>query len=255
MAEGGTLTISGGLTRGPDPSGLPGGSVCLAIEDTGSGMSPEVLERVFEPFFTTKEVGRGSGLGLSQVYGFVRQSEGHVRISSQAKVGTRFEILLPASAEPAAAPGPKVVQDNMVGGAERILVAEDDAAVLKLTVDLLEGLGYAVRTATTADEAMAVLREDREIDLLFSDVVMPGGMSGIALARTAQRERPDLKILLTSGFVGDKAVLGGADHLILDKPYAASALAANLRKLLDSRGRAPARKRASRAAGRPRQSA
>jgi signal transduction histidine kinase/DNA-binding response OmpR family regulator len=254
MAEGGTLTISGSLTRGPDPSGLPAGSVCLAIEDTGSGMSPEVLERVFEPFFTTKEVGRGSGLGLSQVYGFVRQSEGHVRISSQAKVGSRFEILLPASAEPVEAPAPKVIHKKMVGGSERILVAEDDPEVLKLTVDLLEGLGYAVRTATTADGAMAILREDSEIDLLFSDVVMPGGTSGIALAQTAQRERPDLKILLTSGFVGDKALLGASDHLILDKPYAASVLAANLRKLLDSR-RPAARKRASRAAGRSRQSA
>jgi PAS domain S-box-containing protein len=255
MGGDGALTISAGLTQGPDPSGLPAGSICLAIEDTGSGMSPEVLERVFEPFFTTKEVGRGSGLGLSQVYGFVRQSEGHVRIASEEKVGSRFEILLPISPQPVEAPAPKPAQEEMVGGTERILVAEDDPAVLKLTVDLLEGLGYRVVSATTADEAMAILQEDREIDLLFSDVVMPGGTSGIALAQTAQRERPDLKILLTSGFIGDKGLLGAADHVILDKPYPASVLAANLRKLLDTRRRPPPRKRSSRAAGRSRQPA
>jgi signal transduction histidine kinase len=250
MAGEGTLTISAGLTRGPDPGGLPAGSVCLAVADTGSGMSPEVLKRVFEPFFTTKEVGRGSGLGLSQVYGFVRQSDGQVRISSEENVGSRFEILLPQSPQPVEAPAPKPAQKEMVGGTERILVAEDDPAVLKLTVDLLEGLGYRVVSATTADEAMTILREDREIDLLFSDVVMPGGTSGIALAQTAQRERPDLKILLTSGFVGDKALLGAAEHVILDKPYAASVLAANLRKLLDGRRRPSPRKRSSRAPSR-----
>jgi CheY-like chemotaxis protein len=142
----------------------------------------------------------------------------------------------------------------MVGGTERILVAEDDPAVLKLTVDLLEGLGYRVVSATNADEAMAILRKNREIDLLFSDVIMPGGTNGIALAQIAQHERPDLKILLTSGFVGDKAVLGVSEHLILDKPYSASVLAAHLRKLLDPPSRT-ARKRSSRSAGRSRQTA
>ena len=247
MPEGGTLTISAGLTETADSSGFPAGSIRLSVEDTGVGMSPEVRERVFEPFFTTKEVGRGSGLGLSQVYGFVQQSEGHVRLSSETMVGSRFEILLPASSAPVEAPAPKRICEDMLGGHERILVAEDDPAVLSLTVDLLQGLGYDVVSATTAAEAMTILREDPNIDLLFSDVVMPGGISGIALARAAQSEKPDLKILLTSGFVGEKALLGAADHTILNKPYEASALAANLRGLLDAKPQPQRRRRASRA--------
>jgi PAS domain S-box-containing protein len=250
MADGGTLTISAAPTAEPDPSGLPAGSICLAVEDTGIGMSPELCERVFEPFFTTKEIGRGSGLGLSQVYGFVRQSEGHVRISSVVGSGSRFELLLPASSEPVETLAPKAAYEDMVGGRERILVAEDDPAVLKLTSDLLEGLGYQVVSATTAAEAMDLLRSDRKIDLLFSDVVMPGGTSGIALAQAAQAERPDLKILLTSGFVGDKALLGGTEHTILDKPYEAPVLAAALRDLLD-----PPRRSSRRRAARTRQTA
>jgi PAS domain S-box-containing protein len=234
MEGGGSLTISASTLAAADPDGLPAGSICLAVEDTGTGMSPEVRARVFEPFFTTKEVGRGSGLGLSQVYGFVQQSEGHVRISSQADVGTRFEILLPVSTEPIEAPASKPIGEDMAGGSERILVAEDDPAVLRLTVDLLEGLGYQVVSATTADEALAILRQDPEIALLFSDVVMPGGTSGIALAEAAQRERTALKVLLTSGFIGDKDLLGSTDHAILDKPYEAAVLAARLRDLLDA---------------------
>jgi PAS domain S-box-containing protein len=243
MEGGGTLTISASALAAADPSGLPAGAICLAVEDTGTGMSPEVRARVFEPFFTTKDVGRGSGLGLSQVYGFVQQSEGHVRISSEADVGTRFEILLPVSTEPIEAPASKPTCEEMAGGSERILVAEDDPAVLRLTVDLLEGLGYQVVSATTADEALAVLRQDPKIALLFSDVVMPGGTSGIALAAAAQRERKALRILLTSGFIGHKELLDGADHAILDKPYEASVLAAKLRDLLDAPRQAlPARR-------------
>ncbi|THD70482.1 response regulator [Phenylobacterium sp.] len=253
MEGGGTLTISASTLLGQDPSGLPAGSICLAIEDTGSGMSPEVQARVFEPFFTTKEVGRGSGLGLSQVYGFVQQSEGHVRISSEANVGTRFEILLPVSTEPIEAPAAKPVCEEMAGGSERILVAEDDPAVLRLTVDLLEGLGYQVVSATTADEALAILRQDPQIALLFSDVVMPGGTSGIALAKAAQQERNTLKVLLTSGFIGEKDLLDGADHAILDKPYEPAALAARLRDLLDGPQRAQSPRRQPRQAKRTNQ--
>jgi signal transduction histidine kinase/DNA-binding response OmpR family regulator len=244
MPGGGVLTIAASLTRSHDASGLPSGSIRVTVTDTGGGMSAELCERVFEPFFTTKEIGRGSGLGLSQVYGFVRQSEGHVRVSSEIGVGSRFEILLPASVRPAQVPGPKTVRDQMVGGDERILVAEDDPAVLKLTVDLLEGLGYRVVTAGAADAALEILRADPEIDLLFSDVVMPGGSSGIALAQAAQAERPNLKILLTSGFIGDKALLSETSHTILDKPYEPAVLAATLRNLLDTPGGAPLRRRA-----------
>jgi CheY-like chemotaxis protein len=246
MVDGGTLTISARTTTADEPEGLAAGSIRLAVQDTGVGMSPEVRERVFEPFFTTKDVGRGSGLGLSQVYGFVRQSEGHVRIFSEMGAGSRFEILLPSSSGPVEVTAPPAAHKDLVGGHERVLVAEDDPAVLKLTVELLEGLGYSVVSATTAREALAMLREDAEIDLLFSDVVMPGGMNGIALANAAEAERPNLKILLTSGFVGDKALLESAKHPILDKPYTASALTARLRELLESSRRAPARRRQSR---------
>jgi signal transduction histidine kinase len=247
MVDGGTLTISAAPTTTDEPEGLPAGSIRLAIQDTGGGMSPEVRERVFEPFFTTKDVGRGSGLGLSQVYGFVRQSEGQVRIFSEMGVGSRFEILLPLSSGPVEVAAPPPVRKDLAGGRERVLVAEDDPAVLKLTVELLQGLGYSVVSASTAGEALAILREDTEIDLLFSDVVMPGGMNGIALANAAQAERPNLKILLTSGFIGDKALLESAKHPILDKPYTASTLTARLRELLDSSRRAPPRRRQSRA--------
>jgi signal transduction histidine kinase len=241
MAGGGTLTIAASSLLSEDASGLPAGSICVAVEDTGVGITPDLQARVFEPFFTTKDVGRGSGLGLSQVYGFVQQSEGQVRVVSEAGAGARFEILLPVSSEPLEPFAPEPEARDMVGGHERILVAEDDPAVLRLTVDLLQGLGYQVITATTADEAMAIVRDDPGIDLLFSDVVMPGGTSGIDLAQAAQSQRPALKVLLTSGFVGEKAMLERARHTLLDKPYEASALAAALRKLLDdgapSRGR------------------
>jgi CheY-like chemotaxis protein len=169
--------------------------------------------------------------------------------------GTRFEILLPASSEPVVVAPPKSTCDDMVGGGERILVAEDDPAVLKLTEELLTDLGYDVVSAATADAALDVLRKDREIVALFSDVVMPGGASGITLAHAAQQERPDLKILLTSGFIGETALLQSAGHPILDKPYTASALAARLRDLLDAPRRAPARRRHSRTPAKSRQTA
>ena len=238
MPDGGTLTIS---TCVPSD-----GMVCVAVEDTGVGMAADVRERIFEPFFTTKDTGRGSGLGLSQVYGFVRQSEGQVRVLSEPGAGSRFEIALPASEEPVHEPAAKVQAQDMVGGDERILVVEDDPAVLKLTVDLLEGLGYPVVKAATADAALDILETDPAIELLFSDVIMPGGTSGIALARIAQERRPTLRVLLTSGFVGNPALLAANDYPILDKPYPAPVLAAKLRELLDSPQPVRKRRRAAR---------
>jgi CheY-like chemotaxis protein len=234
MPEGGKLRLSAGFAALEDAAGHSKEAICIAVEDTGTGMSPEVRERIFEPFFTTKEIGRGSGLGLSQVYGFVSQSDGEVRISSEPGVGSRFDILLPTSSEPVQPRTPRTEGEEMVGGRERILVAEDDPAVMALVVDLLQGLGYSISTAGTGDEALQAIRADPSIQLLFSDVVMPGGASGITLAREARAERPDLRILLTSGFIGDPALLHGNTLPILHKPYAAQALAAKLRELLDS---------------------
>jgi signal transduction histidine kinase/DNA-binding response OmpR family regulator len=229
MPNGGTLTIAAGFQTADD------GQTCVAIDvaDTGVGMSAEVRERVFEPFFTTKEVGKGSGLGLSQVYGFVRQSDGEVRVRSEVGQGTGFELLLPAATGQAAEVQPEPPPEAVVGGSERILLVEDDATVLALTLDVLTGLGYEVQTATNAAEALEILHGGAPVDLLFSDVVMPGGVSGVSLARTARELRPGLRVLLTSGFVGETQVKEGAEFPLLDKPYETPAMAAIIRKLLD----------------------
>ena len=211
----------------------------IAVSDTGVGMSPEVRERVFEPFFTTKEVGKGSGLGLSQVYGFVRQSNGEVRLESAPGRGTVFHLMLPASDGAVEELRPDGPAQPVQGGSENVLLVEDDPTVLALTLDMLKGLGYQVTTATNAAEALAVLHSGAECDLLFTDVVMPGGISGVSLARTARELRPDLRVLLTSGFVGEGAVIENAEFPLLDKPYDSVLLAAKLRKLLDK----PARRR------------
>jgi PAS domain S-box-containing protein len=209
------------------------GRIGIEVADSGVGMSPEVRDRVFEPFFTTKEVGKGSGLGLSQVYGFVQQSDGEVRLESAPGQGTTFHLLLPASRNPAEAVKPSQRAKAIEGGDERILLVEDDPTVLALTLDMLSGLGYQVTTATNAAEALEVIHSDAPIDLLFTDVVMPGGVSGVSLARTAREIRPELRVLLTSGFIGEGAVIEDAEFPLLDKPYETTLLAAKLRRLLD----------------------
>jgi PAS domain S-box-containing protein len=230
MPEGGRLAISTRREQAADGPGV----VVIEVGDSGVGMTPEVRDRVFEPFFTTKEVGKGSGLGLSQVYGFVRQSDGEVRVESSVGKGSTFVLLLPATAGEAQAVQAADVPQEVVGGSERILLVEDDPTVLALTLDVLEGMGYSVLTATNAAEALQVLNSGVEVDLLFTDVVMPGGVSGVSLARTARELRPSLRVLLTSGFVGESQVLEGAEFPLLDKPYATPVLSAMLRKLLDA---------------------
>ncbi|MGZ3377141.1 MAG: response regulator [Phenylobacterium sp.] len=243
MPDGGQLMIS---TR------RDANHVMIEVRDTGVGMSPEVRERVFEPFFTTKEVGKGSGLGLSQVYGFVRQSEGEVQLHSTVGQGTTFALRLPVSEEPDGRVEADAPPVTVEGGRERILVVEDDPTVLTLTLDMLSGLGYQVVSATNANEALEVIQSNAPIDLLFSDVVMPGGVSGVSLARTARELRPDLRVLLTSGYVGEGAVMETKEFPLLDKPYETRLLSAKLRKLLDHpvtrRRRPPARETSSAAA-------
>jgi PAS domain S-box-containing protein len=231
MPEGGMLTIETQRDKQ---------RVVIVVSDDGVGMSPEVRDRVFEPFFTTKEVGKGSGLGLSQVYGFVRQSDGEVQLDSAPGKGTTFQLLLPASDAPVETVTADVRPKAVVGGTERILVVEDDPTVLALTLDMVAGLGYHATSATNAAQALEIIHTGVEIDLLFTDVVMPGGVSGVSLARTARELRPDLKVLLTSGFVGEGAVVETAEFPLLDKPYETTLLAARLRKLLDQK---PARRR------------
>jgi len=205
-------------------------------------MTGDVLDRIFEPFFTTKEIGKGSGLGLSQVYGFVRQSGGHVIAESRPGEGSTFRLFLKASAKAAVQRPVAEAPKKALRGSERLLVVEDDQGVLALTVEMLRGLGYSVVTAPDAAKALEVLESGEAIDLLFSDVVMPGGMSGIELARLARELRPDIHVLLTSGYVGAKATLAESEFPLIDKPYERMALAQRLRDILGAR-----RKRADKA--------
>jgi signal transduction histidine kinase/DNA-binding response OmpR family regulator len=229
MPDGGRLLI----TTRREPGRPKLGYVVVEVRDTGVGMNEEVRSRVFEPFFTTKDVGKGSGLGLSQVYGFVSQSDGEVRLESAPGQGTAFHLMLPASGAEVEAPRREGPPAKVIGGAEKILLVEDDATVLALTLDVLTGLGYQVKTATNAAEALAALQANADIDLLFTDVVMPGGVNGLSLARTARELRPNLRVLLTSGFVGEGRAIDGREFPLLDKPYETAVLAATLRKLLD----------------------
>ena len=238
MSEGGTLRIE--TRREVGPGGAD--EVCVEVRDTGDGMSPEVRDRVFEPFFTTKEVGKGSGLGLSQVYGFVSQSSGRVAVSSEVGGGTSVRLYLPVSELDAVAAA-KPASTEVVGGSERLLVVEDDDAVRELTVEMLRTLGYAVTTAANAAEALEVLRGDAPIDLLFSDVVMPGGISGVSLAREAGKLRPGLRILLTSGYVAEGALMETNEFPLIDKPYDVADLSAILRTMLDQAPPAAGRRR------------
>ncbi|MEJ0074246.1 MAG: ATP-binding protein [Alphaproteobacteria bacterium] len=215
----------------------PGEYVAISITDSGNGMPPEVLERVFEPFFTTKEVGRGTGLGLSMVYGFAKQSRGHVKIYSEVGHGTRVMIYLPRAA--AAEEDAETAQPARAHpiGRETILVVEDSHAVRRVAVKILQGLGYQVREAADGPSALAILQELGEIDLLFTDLIMPNGISGQELLTRARALRPALKALFTSGysaqFIKDK---GSTEEgvALLSKPYRSQTLAEAVRAALDA---------------------
>ena len=221
----------------------PGAYAAVMVADDGVGIPAVLLDKVFEPFFTTKDVGKGSGLGLSQVYGFVRESGGHVRLRSVEGVGTTVELWLPRSAErPAeAAEAAARVPLRAATGDEVVLVVEDDQDVRELASESLHELGYRTLTAADAVAALQLLRDPaHRIDILFSDVVMPGGMNGAQLAVEARRLRPTLKVLLTSGYTadalaGDHGVADGADAALLRKPYRTEELAAQLRVVLGGR--------------------
>jgi PAS domain S-box-containing protein len=244
MPEGGRLTIETANQPLDDAyaranaDAIPGDYVMVAVSDTGAGMAPDVLARAFEPFFTTKQPGRGTGLGLSMVYGFTRQSRGHVKIYSEVGHGTTVRLYLPRAAradDKAAASPPEAPQPAR--GGERILVVEDNPDVRRVVVLQLRDLGYHIIEAANGEAALAVIEGAEPIDLLFSDVVMPGGMTGDELARRARLARPGLKVLLTSGFA--RAAMPAAAQSedlrgLLSKPYRKVDLAARLRTLLDA---------------------
>lgn len=244
MRKGGRLTIETANTdldaAYADSVGdlAPGTYVVLAVSDTGGGIEADVLPDVFEPFFTTKDVGEGSGLGLSMVYGFARQSGGHATIYSESGQGTTVRLYLPrADAGDTAAPPEPAVGDMPRGAGERILVVEDNADVRATCLRLLADLGYRTVAVPDAASALAKLETVPEIELLFTDIVLPGGMSGAELAPEAKRRRPALKVLYTSGYTENAIVHqgrldDGAD--LIEKPYRKDQLASKLRNVLDN---------------------
>ena len=213
------------LTAGQVEETAPGDYVRVTVHDTGVGMDADTLARVFEPFFTTKEVGKGTGLGLSQVYGFARQSGGGVAVDSAPDQGCSVRIYLPLSAEAAPAAPEPAPASGLSGPALTILLVEDDVDVADMVGDMLRELGHTVRRADAAEPALELLRRSPDIDLVLTDLVMPGGLSGVDLARAATDIRPDLPIILSSGYTGD--ALASADSApwpLLRKPYTTEAL-------------------------------
>ena len=242
MPSGGTIRLQCGnvhlATEAVADRGIaPGPYVQVCVSDTGTGLDPATLQRAFEPFFTTKEVGRGSGLGLSQVYGFMRSVGGDVIIDSTPGAGTSVRLYFPRSEdvtteERQAATSMVPLRRASVG--DTVLLVEDDEQVLGMAIESLEELRYKVVVSRNAREALEHLRGPERIDILFSDVVMPGGMNGAQLAVEAQLLRPGLKVLLTSGYVGDGAAGQsiGQDLPVLNKPYRRDELAQKLRVVM-----------------------
>ncbi|QHO75878.1 hybrid sensor histidine kinase/response regulator [Bradyrhizobium sp. CCBAU 051011] len=215
----------------------PGHYVMIAVSDTGSGIPPALLERVFEPFFTTKEVGRGTGLGLSMVFGFVKQSGGHVKIYSEEEHGTSVKIYLPRATGLQQTAAEALVAANIEGGNETVLVVEDDALVRRYVMTQIENLGYTTLEAANASDALRIIDDVPAIDLLFTDVIMPGTMNGRQLVDEALKRRPGLKTLYTSGYTENAIVHHGrldSGVLLLAKPYRKSELARMIRLALAS---------------------
>jgi PAS domain S-box-containing protein len=244
MTSGGRLTIStaNALLDNQDhnvhPDVRAGDYVLIAVTDNGEGMSKPVLDRVFEPFFTTKDVGKGSGLGLSMVYGFTKQSNGHVSIYSEPGLGTTVRVYLPSLSAKAKEPTlPPRVDIETPAGAETVFIVEDDPFVRSYAVMSLQSLGYRVTAAVDGNDALQKLGTNMHVDLLFTDIVMPGGINGWELADLARKARPQLRILLTSGYALETLTAQG--HLrdgsaILAKPYRKAELARRLREALSA---------------------
>jgi CheY-like chemotaxis protein len=213
--------------------------VAIAVTDTGCGMTAEVMSRAFDPFFTTKKPGQGTGLGLSQVYGFAKQSGGHVKIYSEVGHGTTVKLYLPRYAgedEPVAIPAPadRPLQGN---SSEVVLVVEDEDRVRQMSVQLLRDLGYTVIHASDAKHALAMLETNVQFDLLFTDVVMPD-MNGKQLADRIKEQRPGLKVLYTTGYTRNAVIHNGMldrDVSFLPKPFTIQQLATKVRQVLDQK--------------------
>jgi nitrogen-specific signal transduction histidine kinase len=245
MPEGGKLTIEtdnahlDGDYAARNAEVAAGDYVTLAVTDTGTGMTAEVLEHAFEPFFTTKEVGKGSGLGLSMIYGFAKQSGGHLKIYSEVGHGTSVRLYMPrhVTEATAAAAEPRTMEPEQPRGGETILVVEDDPLVRNFVALQLRDLGYNVIEAANGPQARKLLEGDAKIDLLFTDAVMPGGMTGRQVADAAKRQRPTLKVLFTSGYTENSIVHHGRLDTgvhFLSKPFRRQELAVKVREALDA---------------------
>jgi CheY-like chemotaxis protein len=217
------------------PVGCQAGSyVRLSVTDAGFGMTPEVRDRAFEPFFTTKEAGKGTGLGLSMVYGFVRQSGGHVTVESTPGTGTTVALYLPKASQSSDTETEAVEATAIPPGSERILVVEDNEDLLETTSAMLTTFGYQVTCARNGGEAVAILKSGQKFELLFSDLVMPNGINGVELAREARLLNKDIRVLLTSGYSGEVLERHHAteEFPIIDKPYRLPDLTQRLRLIL-----------------------
>jgi CheY-like chemotaxis protein len=226
------------------PDVAPGAYVQISVSDTGSGMTPDVAARAFDPFFTTKVKGKGTGLGLSMVYGFTKQSGGHVAIYSESGIGTVAKLYLPRIDAPVASAEPAPAVKNGIGGGETILLVEDDELVRTHAGQSLRQLGYRVLSASGGPEALEILRAHPDVDLLFTDVIMPGGMNGPQLAEAAHRLSPGLPVLYTSGYTENAIVHHGRVDPgvnLLHKPYRRETLAAKIRGALDASAAAGSR--------------
>ena len=246
MPDGGVLKVETSLADVDEahvaarPDILPGRYLVIAVSDTGVGIAPELMEKVFDPFFTTKPLGQGTGLGLSMVYGFARQSGGQVRIQSEVGVGTSIKLYFPTTdARPAAAPA--AASSTPRGDGERVLVVEDDPAVRMLVREVLEELQYQAVEFADPLAAAPYLASDERIDLMISDVGLPG-MSGRELAETARAYRPDLPILFITGYAENAAMRAGflgANMSMVTKPFSLDDLAAKVSQMINSRFRKP----------------
>ncbi len=233
MTSGGTITIAVGNEREDGPAG-PVELVQLSVADTGCGMPPELLTRVFEPFYTTKDVGKGSGLGLTQVYGFVQQSGGRIALESQVGTGTRVVLrlprsrLVPASQRATATAQPAATDDDALGRRGQVLLVEDDGEVAALTQEMLKCLGFGVIHVGGPDAALGALANGRPMDFVISDIMMPGGVSGLELAREIRRRQPDLPVVLVTGFAEAAQGIEDGQFGLLLKPYTVESLGAAL---------------------------
>jgi signal transduction histidine kinase/ActR/RegA family two-component response regulator len=242
MPNGGTITVRGENLPKVRDDDLAGDYVRLSVIDTGVGMPPEVRKRVFEPFFTTKDVGKGSGLGLAQVYGFATQSRGTVRIQSEVDRGTSIAVYLPRSDKVPSHDQHHLVdlhvERQRIHDSGRVLLVEDDDEVAALVSEMLDELGYEVTRAASAAAALGALANGRHVDVVFSDVMMPGGMNGVELAREIRRRRAELPVLLTSGYAEAAARQADEEDIrILPKPYRIDELSTALHAATSNRAR------------------